>query len=296
MLAKLETDGSVSRRPVGQSDKEIEGNGGSTRCKRKLANDRVFVIPHHHQIALGASTFRRPVKDNFTLGIQGRGKCRLDETCTMFEPSAASSNGAKQRPRIQISSIKAKTNEDIVQTQRGWDMSVSWNKACEIGVNIFENTKAAAACRAMLSCKSGQRFVNALALGVPALGFAGYPAIQDACQGSELCLTTFEAAAAKRTVLDLAADDARYRRYRESAARLSRAYHPYRIARRYAAMARALLARAEDVHRSPIVDTAECRAREDWAASGEVGPTGGARGIEEYFAARRPAGREAGGR
>ena len=144
----------------------------------------------------------------------------------------------------------------------------------------------------MLACKSGQRFTNALALGVPALGYAGYPAIQDACQGSELCLTTFEAADAKRMVAELAADDAKYRKYQQSAARLSRAYHPYRIARRYAAMARALLAHAEDVHRSPIVDTAECRAQKDWAASGELGPAGGARGIEEYYAARNPAGRE----
>merc|ERR1712097_225937 len=172
-------------------------------------------------------------------------------------------------------------------------MSVSWLQAqsCGRGELVFANSTAGAACRERLACKSAQRFTNALALGVPALGYAGYPSIQDACQGSELCLTTFEAADAKRTVLDLAADDAKYRKYQESAARLSRAYHPSRIARRYAAMARALLAHAEDVHRSPIVDTAECRAREDWAASGEVGPTGGARGIEEYFAGRRPAGR-----
>merc|ERR1712097_230896 len=160
-------------------------------------------------------------------------------------------------------------------------MSVSWLQAqsCGRGELVFANSTAGAACRERLACKSAQRFTNALALGVPALGYAGYPSIQDACQGSELCLTTFEAA------------DAKYRKYQESAARLSRAYHPSQIAQRYAAMARALLAHAEDVHRSPIVDTAECRAREDWAASGEVGPTGGVRGIEEYFAGRRPAGR-----
>ena len=232
---------------------------------------------------------------------------------SFFLPFKVGPADVVKRP-IAISKIESNKFQEILRIQREWDVSISWlnmgrappglpednpdleKPVCGRGELVFADSAAGVRCRKMLACKSGQRFTNALALGVPALGYAGYPAIQDACQGSELCLTTFEAAAAKQTVLDLAADDARYRRYRESAARLSRAYHPYRIARRYAAMARALLARAEDVHRSPIVDTAECRAREDWAASGEVGPTGGARGIEEYFAARRPAGREAGGR
>ena len=283
LLAKLETEGSVG--PHGRL-------AGKKWCKRRLAEDRVAVIPHHHQLAFDPSEpRRRPAGSAFTVGIQGT------QQKFFFVPFSVGPADSAKRPilfsKIENKKVKGRSRiKDIVRTQRGWDMSVSWLHVatCGRGELVFDNSAAGMRCRAWLACKSAQRFTNALALGVPALGYAGYPSIQDACQGSELCLTTFEAADAKRTVLDLAADDAKYRRYRESAARLSRAYHPSQIAQRYAAMARALLAHAEDVHRSPIVDTAECRAREDWAASGEVGPTGGVRGIEEYFARRRPAG------
>ena len=69
---------------------------------------------------------------------------------------------------------------DMIATQRGWDMSISWNKACP-GKDLLDS----GSCQLTLACKSGQRFVNALALGVPAVGYAGYPSVQDACQGSE---------------------------------------------------------------------------------------------------------------
>ena len=216
------------------------------------------------------------------VGVQGKAWASY-----YFVPfSVGPADGAK-RP-IAISIIATRKTKDIVRTQRGWDMSVSWlhARSCGRGELVFANSAAGVRCRAWLACKSAQRFTNALALGVPALGYASYPSIQDACQGSELCLTTFEAADAKRTVLDLAADDAKYRKYQESAARLSRTYHPSRIARRYAAMARALLAHAEDVHRSPIVDTAECRAWEDWAASGEVGERGELLLVHDYLRSR----------
>ena len=288
LLARLETDGSVNQVRL--------GDGTRAWCKRKVAADRVFVIPHHHQMAVDLSrSRRRRAKDNFTVGLQGgdpfthsRPRVGTADPEYPFRPASTDAT----RP-VVFSEIKSRNmtagnkgkvvfgSADMIATQRGWDMSISWNKACP-GKDLLDS----GSCQLTLACKSDQRFVNALALGVPAVGYAGYPSVLDACQGSELCLTTFEAAAAKRTVLDLAADDAKYRRYRESAARLSRAYHPYRIARRYAAMARSLLAHAEDVHRSPIVDTAECRALEDWAASGELGERGQFVPLGEYFRSR----------
>ena len=69
---------------------------------------------------------------------------------------------------------------------------------------VAEHEFAALASRVTaMEGQAAQRFTTALALGVPALGYAGYPSIQDACQGSELCLTTCEAADAMPIRIDV---------------------------------------------------------------------------------------------
>ena len=309
-LAELETDGTVW-------DEEVL-NPRSRVCKRRLPAGRVFVIPHHHQMAIDLSKPRRPTRrGTFTVGLQG-GDPFPDPTQSLthrpggggqrrdaprpshayeaadypFRPAAGDGAG---RPVVFAEAKSALTRKagttthfsslDMFEIQREWDMSISWN-SLHRGDHPCPDLRQ---CLMKLICKSGQRFSNALALGVPAVGFAGYPGMQDACQGSKLCLTALEADDVRRMVADLAANPRKYRRYQKSAARLARAYHPEQIARRYVAMARALLDHAEDVHRSPIRDTADCEPKATSADTEDVGGERMMRGVVDFFRRRHPA-------
>ena len=90
LLAKLETEGSVGPHDL---------LAGKEWCKRRLADDRVFVIPHHHQMAVDLSRpRRRPARGSFTVGVQGESEHKTDRISQLLlmHSNVGPTDGAKR--------------------------------------------------------------------------------------------------------------------------------------------------------------------------------------------------------
>ena len=95
LLAKLETEGSVGPHDL---------LAGKEWCKRRLADDRVFVIPHHHQMAVDLSRpRRRPARGSFTVGVQGNRNTRGTELASSCSCTPMSDRPTARRGPFYLS-------------------------------------------------------------------------------------------------------------------------------------------------------------------------------------------------